>query len=131
MFGLLFLFSMYSLCISTVRIPLMVHSMQFYVIKFVRDLRQVGGFLRFSQHIKLTATIRNAIESGVKHHKTKKNIFLSFFNIYLLVTSPLRVNFGCFRKFSQGTVENVYEYKMIHSSTLTFGFSEDTIRYSS
>jgi hypothetical protein len=37
-----------------------VYSIQHYVIKFVIDLRQVGGFLwvlRFSPPIKLTATI--------------------------------------------------------------------------
>ena len=37
-----------------------VYSMQPYVIKFVSELRQVGGFLwvlRFSPQIKLTATI--------------------------------------------------------------------------
>jgi hypothetical protein len=32
-------------------------SVQHYVIKFVSDLRQVGGFLRFTPPIKLTATI--------------------------------------------------------------------------
>ena len=31
---------------------------QHYLIKFVSDLRQVGGFLRFPQPIKLTATIQ-------------------------------------------------------------------------
>jgi len=38
-----------------------VYSIQHYVIKFVSDLRQVGGFLqvlRFSLLIKLTATIK-------------------------------------------------------------------------
>jgi len=37
-----------------------VYSIQYYVIKFVVDLRQVGGFLmilRFPPPIKLTATI--------------------------------------------------------------------------
>jgi hypothetical protein len=37
-----------------------VYSIQHYVIKFVSDLRQVGGFLlvfRFPPPIKLTATI--------------------------------------------------------------------------
>ena len=37
-----------------------VYSIQRYVIKFVRDLRQVGGFLRvlrFPPPIKLTATL--------------------------------------------------------------------------
>jgi hypothetical protein len=39
---------------------LFVYSLQHYVIKFVSDLRQVGGFLRIHQFpplIKLTATI--------------------------------------------------------------------------
>jgi hypothetical protein len=38
----------------------MVYSIQYYVIKLVSDLRQVGGFLRvlrFPLSIKLTATI--------------------------------------------------------------------------
>ena len=55
-----------------------------YVIKFVSDLRQVGGFLRvlwFPPPIKLTATIYkcnwNIVGSGVKHPKPKTNaIFL-------------------------------------------------------
>ena len=34
-----------------------VYSIQHYVIKFVSDLRQVGGFLRFPSPIKLTITI--------------------------------------------------------------------------
>jgi hypothetical protein len=34
-----------------------VYSIQHYVIKFVSDLRQIGGFLRFPPPIKLTATI--------------------------------------------------------------------------
>jgi hypothetical protein len=37
-----------------------VYSIQHYMIKFVSDLREVGGFhwvLRFPPHIKLTATI--------------------------------------------------------------------------
>jgi hypothetical protein len=37
-----------------------VYSIQYYVIKFVSDLRQVGGFLRvlrFPPPIKLTVTI--------------------------------------------------------------------------
>jgi hypothetical protein len=34
-----------------------VYSIQHYVRKFVSDLRQVGGFLRFLPPIKLTATI--------------------------------------------------------------------------
>ena len=34
-----------------------VYSIQHYVIKFVNDLQQVGGFLQFPPPIKLTATI--------------------------------------------------------------------------
>jgi len=34
-----------------------VYSIQHYVNKFVSDLRQVGGFLRFPPPIKLTAMI--------------------------------------------------------------------------
>jgi len=34
-----------------------VYSIPHYVIKFVSDLRQVGGFLRFPPSTKLTATI--------------------------------------------------------------------------
>jgi hypothetical protein len=34
-----------------------MYSIQHYVIKFVNDLRQIGGFLRFPPLIKLTATI--------------------------------------------------------------------------
>ena len=49
-----------------------VYSIQHYVMKFVSDLRQVGGFLlvlRFTQPIKLTGTIWNIVENGVKHYK--------------------------------------------------------------
>jgi len=41
------------------------YSIQHYVIKFVSDLRQVGGFL----HHDVTEIL--LIESGVKHHKPK------------------------------------------------------------
>jgi hypothetical protein len=48
-----------------------VYSIQHYVIKFVREMRQIGGFLgilRFPQPIKLTATIqRNCVESSVSN----------------------------------------------------------------
>ena len=36
-----------------------VYSIQHYVIKFVSDLRQVNGFLRFPPLVKLTAMIFN------------------------------------------------------------------------
>jgi hypothetical protein len=43
-----------------------VYSIQHYVIKFVSDLRQVGGFLRVLQF--LPPIKLNVVESGVKHH---------------------------------------------------------------
>ena len=52
-----------------------VYLIQHYVIKFVSDLRQVGGFLqvlRCQPLIKLTAMI---VESGVKHHKPDQTNF--------------------------------------------------------
>ena len=51
---------------------------QHYVIKFVSDLQQFGGFLWvlwFPPPIKLTAWYNwNIVESGVKHHKPNQNI---------------------------------------------------------
>jgi hypothetical protein len=55
-----------------------VYSIQNYVIKFVSDLGQVGGFLWFPQPIKRTAMIYNwnNVESGVKHYKpTKPDVY--------------------------------------------------------
>jgi hypothetical protein len=57
-------------------------SVQHYVIKFVSDLPQVGGFIRvlqFPPPIKLTATII-LLKSGVKHHQTNKQKTM-FFNV--------------------------------------------------
>jgi hypothetical protein len=56
---------------------------QHYVIKFVSDLWQVGGFLqvlRFPPPIKLSAMIYNwnIVESGVKHHKTSPLFDIEF-----------------------------------------------------
>ena len=67
---------------------------QHYVIKFVSDLRQVGGFLRvlwFPPPMKLTATIYlcnwNIVESGIKHHQTNKHSYMyPVFEIYALVS---------------------------------------------
>ena len=57
------------------------HSIQNYVIKFVSDLGQVGGFLQllqFSTPITLTARYNwNIVESGVKHKYHKLNLNLS------------------------------------------------------
>ena len=56
-----------------------VYSIQYYVIMFVSNLRQVSSFLRvlyFPLPIKLTATIHswNIVESGVKYHKSTNPI---------------------------------------------------------
>jgi hypothetical protein len=60
-----------------------VYSRQHYVIKFVSDLWQAGGFLwilRLPPSIKLTATSYNwnIVESGIKHHQTFWINFKSF-----------------------------------------------------
>ena len=61
-----------------------VYSIPHYVIKFVNDLRQVGGFLRvfrFPPPIKLIAISNwNIVESDVKHHKPKPVFYLSIRN---------------------------------------------------
>ena len=53
-----------------------VYTTQHYVMKFVSDLRQVGGFLRvlwFSPPINRPPRSNwNIVESGVKHHKPPK-----------------------------------------------------------
>ena len=59
--------------IDVVSLNLDQGEVQHYVIKFVSDLRQVGGFLQILQFpppIKLTARYSwNIIESGIKHHQ--------------------------------------------------------------
>jgi hypothetical protein len=51
-----------------------------YVIKFVSDLGQVGGFLRALRFLhQLNLPLRynwNIVESGVKHHKTNQPIIM-------------------------------------------------------
>ena len=47
-----------------------VYSIQHYVVKYLSNLRQVGGFLRVLRYpppIKLTAI--NIVESSAKHHE--------------------------------------------------------------
>jgi hypothetical protein len=51
-----------------------VYSIPHNVIKFVSDLRQVGGFLwvlRFPPTIKLTGYSWNIVESGAKYHEPR------------------------------------------------------------
>ena len=49
-----------------------VYSIQQYVIKFVIDLRQVGGFFRFLPQIKSTATIQNNNFRSFYHRRLAK-----------------------------------------------------------
>jgi hypothetical protein len=62
-------------------ISLITNGVQHYVIKFVSDLRQVGGFVRvlwFHPPIKLTSRYNwNIVESGVKAHQAN-NLSLTF-----------------------------------------------------
>ena len=78
-----------------------VYSIQYYVIMFVSNLRQVSSFLRvlyFPLPIKLTATIHswNIVESGVKYHKSTKPINyrkqISLMNmIYVASQNPINM----------------------------------------
>ena len=57
---IIYFFQFFPLCQSSTPVHVKVYSIQHYVIKFVSDLRQVGGFLRvlwFPPPIKLTAMI--------------------------------------------------------------------------
>ena len=56
-----------------------MYSIQHYVIKFVRDLRQVCGFLRVPQRYNW-----NIVESGVKHHKSNLNRYISYDTVDIL-----------------------------------------------
>jgi hypothetical protein len=57
-----------------------VYSIQ-HVIKFVSDVRQVGGFLRGLRFPPPPRYSRNVVESGVKHHNPIH--YTSFFVIYI------------------------------------------------
>ena len=59
-------------------VPDELYSMQHYVIKFVSDLQQVGGFHRFPPPIKLTATILLKVALNTIH-QAKPNAFIYFF----------------------------------------------------
>ena len=76
--------SAYYLVVSSNPVDGEVYSMQHYIIKFVSDLQQVGGFHRVlcsSSPIKLTATNCQhswiIVESDFKHHKPYKLLGLS------------------------------------------------------
>ena len=67
-----------------------VYSIQHYVITFVSDLRQVGGFLRvfrFPPPIKLTATIYYwyIVESSIRNH-TPRGLLRQIWLYYWLVS---------------------------------------------
>jgi hypothetical protein len=56
-FSLLVLLAIKLVAHSKILVQARFYSVQHYVITFVSDLRQVGGFLRFPPPIKLTAMI--------------------------------------------------------------------------
>ena len=61
-----------------------VYSIQHYVIKFVSDLRQLGGFLRVLWFPPPTRQPRyswNIVESGIKHHNPSP-ISLFWLHVY-------------------------------------------------
>ena len=62
------------------RVSCSLHATPEYVIKFVSDLGQVGGFLRalrFLHQLNLPPRYNwNIVESGVKHHKTNQPIIM-------------------------------------------------------
>ena len=68
-----------------------VYSLQNYVIKFVSDLRHVGGFLRmlrFHPSIKTGHApryYRCIVESGVNHHNTNLSTYQTFIFDYTVV----------------------------------------------
>ena len=66
---------------------------QHYVIKFVSDLRQVGGFfqvLQFPPPIKLTPRYSwNIVESDVKHHQTNKQTSIIWSPLSMLLCPDL------------------------------------------
>ena len=81
---------------------------QHYVIKFVSDLRQVGGFLhvlRFPPPMKLTPGYScNIVESGVEHHKLN-HIFNPFeshrrVTVNVLASCPEDRGFGSNERLS-------------------------------
>ena len=94
-----------------------MYSIQHYVIKFVSDMRQVDGFLRFPPPIKLTARYNWIIvESGVKHHNPNQHktiyacssVRYDWFNLSKFIKSNLSLHIiyktFCFRFCIIGSV---------------------------
>ena len=51
-----------------------VYAIQHYVIKFLSDMRQVGGFLRVLHQLNWPPRYNwNIVEDGVKHHNPNPN----------------------------------------------------------
>jgi hypothetical protein len=77
-----------------------VRGVQHYVIKFVRELRQVGGFLRnlrFPLPIELTPRYNwNIVESGVKHLQANKQYINLFDDTLRSSNIPYVVHVGNF-----------------------------------
>ena len=58
-----------------------ISTIQHYVIKFVSDLWQVGGFILHQENW-LPRYNWNIVESGTKHHKSKINPFISAYKFH-------------------------------------------------
>ena len=90
-----------------------VYSIQLYVIKFVSDLRQVGGFLkvvRFPSQIKLTATIINITETLLK-------VALNTLTLYLTILECcVKVNFKSQKR--KTILEDLGKFILIFTSLL-------------
>jgi hypothetical protein len=59
-----------------------MYSMQHYVIKFVSDLRHVGGFLLVLWFLPPRCYC-NIVESGVRHHNPNNTVNTLFFELYI------------------------------------------------
>jgi hypothetical protein len=88
-----------------------------YVIKFVSDLRQIGGFLRviwFPPPIKLIWPPHynwNFVESGAKHYKPTTNQSIIYFKLYIFYfIMYFKINTG----FNTKTENSI----LVHKTTL-------------
>jgi hypothetical protein len=79
-----------------------VYSIQLYVIKFVSDLWQVGGFLHYQKWSPRYNW--NSVETGVKHHTSPPHYYLKLtskyirYNIHMLMKTGFLMHKGSFRK---------------------------------
>jgi hypothetical protein len=68
-----------------------VYSIQRYVVKFVSDLRQVGGFFLHQKNWPPRYNW-NIVESDVEHHKPTNQLFVCFCYFFVCVGNHERSN---------------------------------------